>query len=119
MTHSRMLRRVLLIGTVLALGAACGGSPRDTDDKTEYSVSARQNYETGMQKLDDEDWAEAAKYFTFVKARFPYSKYAVLAELRIADTLFGAGAYLEAIDGYKLFIKFHPTHVMVSTGYAP
>ena len=41
-----------------------------------------------------------------------------MAELRLADAEFGAKQYLQAIDGYKLFIKFHPTHDMVINGYA-
>src|SRR5262249_46025490 len=82
------------------------------------SVSASENYDRGMKKLEDEEYLEASKYFAFVKARFPYSKFAVLSELRLADTDFGGGAYLQAIDGYKLFIKFHPTHEMVANGYA-
>lgn len=109
----------LSVGSVGASGlAGCGGSARDSGGKVEYSVSARQNYERGMRRLKDEDHAEAAKLFAFVKARFPYSKYAVLAELRLADTLFASGAYLEAIDAYRLFIRFHPTHEMVANGYA-
>ena len=105
--------------TSLVIGlAACGGSARDEESPAEYSVSARQNYEKGMAKLEEEEWGDAAKFFSFVKARFPYSKFAVLAELRLSDALFGAEAYLEAVDGYKLFIKFHPTHDMVTSGYA-
>ena len=42
----------------------------------------------------------------------------MLAELRLADAEFGAEQYLEAIDCYRLFIKFHPTHEMVANGYA-
>ena len=112
--------KLRILAALLPFAAlACGGSVREGEGaNVEYSVSARQNYEKGMSELEDEDWAEAAKYFAFVKARFPYSKYAVLAELRLADTLLGAGGYLEAIDAYKLFIKFHPTHEMVTTGYA-
>jgi outer membrane protein assembly factor BamD len=71
-----------------------------------------------MKSLENDEWVDAAKYFTFVKARFPYSKFAVLADLRIGDAAFGAGAYLEGIDIYKQFIKFHPTHEMVENGYA-
>ncbi|MBI4508469.1 MAG: outer membrane protein assembly factor BamD [Deltaproteobacteria bacterium] len=97
---------------------ACGGSARESGGRVEYSVSAQNNYERGMKKLEEEDWVEAAKYFSFVKARFPYSKFAVLAELRLADTSFQSGSYLEAIDAYKLFIKYHPTHEMVENGYA-
>jgi outer membrane protein assembly factor BamD len=95
---------------------ACGGS-RATG-KVDYSVTAKQNYEKGLKELSEKDWIAAAKYFSFVKARFPYSKFAVLAELRMADAEFGAGHYLQAIDSYKLYGKFHPTHEMVTNGYA-
>ena len=104
-----------ILGLLLA---ACGGSAREAGGSVEYSVSAQQNYERGMQLLDDGEYVDAVKYFTFVKARFPYSKFAVLADLRIADSAFAAESYLEAIDAYKLFIKFHPTHEMVENGYA-
>jgi outer membrane protein assembly factor BamD len=83
-----------------------------------YSVSAQKNYEKGMDSIKNKEWGAAAKYFSFIKSRFPYSKYAVLSELRLADAEFGAEDYLEAIDSYKLFIKFHPTHEMVVNGYA-
>ncbi len=110
------MKRALLLVLVLASGlAACGGGKGS--GKVDYSVSAQQNYERGLKELDDEDWIAAAKYFSFIKARFPYSKYAVLAELRLADAEYGADHYLQAIDGYKQFIKFHPSHEMVRRGY--
>jgi outer membrane protein assembly factor BamD len=112
----RIFAHTLLLALVLL--PACGGSEAESGDRVEYSASASKNYQLGMKKLGDEDRIESAKYFTFVKARFPYSKFAVLAELRLADTEFGAGSYTEAIDSYKLFIKFHPTHDMTSNGYA-
>ncbi len=93
-------------------GAARGGS------SLEYSVSALENYEKGRAALADEEWIEAAKFFTFVKARFPYSKYAAVAELGLADVSFESGAHLEAIDAYQQFIKLHPTHERTSDGYA-
>jgi outer membrane protein assembly factor BamD len=101
---------------VLAIAASCGG--KSTGGAVDYSVSAQKNYEKGMQSLTDKDWLAAAKYFSFIKSRFPYSKYAVLSELRLADAQFGAEEYLEAIDSYRLFIKFHPTNEMVANGYA-
>jgi len=116
-----MLRSLLLpLLCASLLGAtACAGSARDASGgSVEYSVSAKQNYDKGMKALENDEWLDAAKYFAFVKARFPYSKFAVLADLRIADAAFGAGSHLEAIDSYKQFIKFHPTHEMVENGYA-
>jgi outer membrane protein assembly factor BamD len=101
---------------VLALAvAACGG--KSGAASVDYSVSAQKNYDKGMKELDRQDWIAASKYFGFIKSRFPYSKYAVLAELRLADAEFGAEQYLEAIDSYRLFLKFHPTHEMVANGY--
>jgi outer membrane protein assembly factor BamD len=113
-----MISKKLLLVIALACmaGAACGG--KSGGGAVDYSVSAQKNYEKGLKELEDKDWIAAAKYFGFIKTRFPYSKYAVLAELRLADAEFGAEQYLEAIDSYRLFIKFHPTHEMVANGYA-
>jgi outer membrane protein assembly factor BamD len=97
--------------------AACGGKSGGAG-AVDYSVSAQRNYEKGLKELEDKDWLAASKYFSFIKSRFPYSKYAVLAELRLADAEFGAEQYVEAIDSYRLFMKFHPTHEMVANGYA-
>lgn len=110
-----MRSAVLALLVSLASVAGCGGKSTGAVD---YSVSAQRNYEKGLKELEDRDWVAAAKYFGFIKSRFPYSKYAVLAEIRLADAEFGAGQYLEAIDSYKLFIKFHPTHELVVNGYA-
>ncbi|HLU67045.1 MAG TPA: outer membrane protein assembly factor BamD, partial [Kofleriaceae bacterium] len=110
------MNRALLLVLLLALLPACGGG--SGSGEVDYSVSAQQNYERGVERLEKEDWIAAAKYFSFIKARFPYSKYAVLAELRMADAEFGAGHYLQAIDAFKQFIKFHPSHEMVKNGYA-
>ena len=111
---------LLVVGVAMLSGLAglpaCGG--KSGSGAVEYSVSAQKNYDRGVKELENKDWIGASKYFGFIKTRFPYSKYAVLAELRLADAEFGAEQYLEAIDSYRLFIKFHPTHEMVSNGYA-
>jgi len=70
-----------------------------------------------MAELKDEDYAEAQKYFQFVKQKYPFSKYAVLAELALADSHFERGNYTEAIESYKTFARLHPTHDKVEDGY--
>lgn len=108
---------IAAVAVIACLGAAgCGA--KSNAGAVDYSVSAQKNYEKGLKELESKDWLAASKYFGFIKTRFPYSKYAVLAELRIADAEFGAEQYIEAIDSYRLFIKFHPTHEMVANGYA-
>jgi outer membrane protein assembly factor BamD len=101
---------------IAALASGCGGARGAAS--VEYSVSAQRNYEKGMDALQAEDWLAAAKYFAFIKSRFPYSKFAVLSELRIADAELGAEEFADAIDHYRVFIRLHPTHEMVSNGYA-
>ena len=111
-----MLRPLLLVFALACAAFGCGA--KSGTASVDYSVSAQKNYEKGQKELERQDWVAASKYFGFIKSRFPYSKYAVLAELRLADAEFGAEQYLEAIDSYRLFIKFHPTHEMVANGYA-
>lgn len=107
-----------ITASFLFLGVLPGCGASAATGKVDYSVTAQQNYDKGLKELEQKDWIAAAKYYQFIKARFPYSKYAVLSELRMADAEFGAGHYLAAIDSYKVFIKFHPTHDMVTNGYA-
>jgi outer membrane protein assembly factor BamD len=102
---------------LLVVGLAACGAKSTSSTSVEYSVSAQKNYEKGLTQLEKKEWVAASKYFGFIKSRFPYSKYAVLAELRLADAEYGAEQYLEAIDSYRLFQKFHPTHEMVANGY--
>jgi outer membrane protein assembly factor BamD len=96
--------------------AGCATSDEATKPVT-YSLTAKQNYEKGLAELKNEDYAEAAKYFQFVKQKYPFSKYAVLAELALADSQFDRGNFSEAIDSYKAFGRLHPTHDKVEDGY--
>ena len=114
----RSLRKVLNLFSLLAVVSAMGCGGPVNPGKATYEITARQNYDKGVLELAEEDWIAAKKYFAFVKARFPYSKYAVSAELGIADAEFGSASYIQAIEAYRLFVKFHPTHEKVQNGYA-
>src|SRR3954470_6189044 len=106
---------IATITTVLAVGAGCATS--DEGKAVTYSLTAKQNYDKGTTELKDENYQEATRYFSFVRQKFPFSKYAVLAELALADTQFERGNYQEAIDAYKNFLRLHPTHEKVEDGY--
>jgi len=85
--------------------------------KVSYMETARSNFKKGAQELKDENYLDAVKFFQYVKNKFPFSRYSTLAELRIADAYFAQQKYLEAINAYKLFLKFHPIHPEVKSGY--
>jgi outer membrane protein assembly factor BamD len=110
--------RVAALALLAAAAAtsACATSEEATKPIT-YSLTAKQNYEKGIAELKDENYPEAQKYFQFVKQKYPFSKFAVLAELAIADSHFERGNYTEAIDAYKAFARLHPTHEKVEDGY--
>jgi outer membrane protein assembly factor BamD len=110
--------RILALLALLVVAAGSAGCGDDKGKTVKYQLTAKQNYEKGLKELKDENFAEAIKYFTFVKTRFPFSRFATLAELRIGDTHLARGRYVEAIDAYRQFVKFHPTHEMTENGYA-
>jgi outer membrane protein assembly factor BamD len=111
-----MLAAAFLSAPVL-VASGCA-STEDATKPITYSLTAKQNYEKGLAELKDENYPEALKYFQFVRSKFPFSKFAVLAELAVADTQFARGNYTEAVDSYKQFIRLHPTHDRVVDGYA-
>ncbi len=55
-------------------------------------------------------WALAVETFREIRDRFPDSRYAVWAELKMADCKFWAKEYQEAVVLYQEFVKLHPTH---------
>jgi outer membrane protein assembly factor BamD len=96
---------------VLALGlAACGGSRVSVAGDVKYAKSAEENFKGGEEELRHGNYAEATKLFEHVRTKFPFSRYAALSELRLADVKFDQGRWTEAADAYKEFVKLHPTH---------
>ena len=115
----RLASQVAVAGLMVPALVLTGGCA-STDDEggaVTYSLTAKQNYEKGLEELKDENYPEATRFFSFVRQKFPFSKYAVLAELALADTQFARGAYQESIDAYKTFVRLHPTHEKVEDGY--
>jgi outer membrane protein assembly factor BamD len=98
------------LAPLLCLTAACGGSYVSWTGEPIYQPTPEENYKAGESQLKDDNYIEATKFFEHVKNKFPYSKYAALSELRIADAKFDQDKFLEAAEAYKSFVKLHPTH---------
>jgi outer membrane protein assembly factor BamD len=109
----RIVCKILLLSCLLL--PACATS--DDGKPINFSLTAKQNYDKGLAELKEENYSEALRYFTYVKQKFPFSKYAALAELAAADTEFERGTYQESIDAYKSFLRLHPKHEKVEEGY--
>lgn len=115
-----MQPRTVVAALLVAFGSfACAESASNffRTTPTFYS-SAQQNYERGARELKAKNWLTAEAYFKHVRSTFGFSKWATLSELGLADADFGQEKYMEAIDGYKAFIKAHPGNEHVQDGYA-
>ena len=95
----------VLLTVTLLHGCALTGStdPKSKDD-------AEVLYNDAMEDLHDGLFPEAIKGFSSVRTRHPYSNFARLAMLRIADANRERGQYEQAVDGYRNFQKYYPNH---------
>ena len=107
MPHVRLALRPLLLAVgLVAASSGCGSAPVDMT----YADSARQAYDEAMEYFEDEDYLEAVKRLTTVKNKYAYSKYAALAEIRVADAYYEQEKWAEAIDAYRTFAQSRPNH---------
>ncbi len=104
-----MRRTVLLAAAILAL-AGCKTKHVSITGHLKFANDAEGDYKAGVELLEDKTYPEAEKFFERVKTKYPFSKWAPLAELRLADSKFGQELYPEAAEAYKQFVQLHPTH---------
>jgi outer membrane protein assembly factor BamD len=62
----------------------------------------------GAEAFEKGRYEQAKEAFQKLKDRYPYSKYAVTAELRMADSMYEKKDYDEAYDAYDEFERLHP-----------
>ena len=74
----------------------------------EKEKSPEELMEEGTKHMDKGRYKSASDAFQNLKDRYPYSKYAVLAELKMADALFFTPEYDLAFDAYDEFERLHP-----------
>ncbi|HJB66345.1 MAG TPA: outer membrane protein assembly factor BamD [Candidatus Mailhella merdavium] len=67
-------------------------------------------YENGNDAMRAGEYAKAAESYARIKDDYPFSPYAVEAELSLADAYFLNKKYWEAADAYGEFETLHPRH---------
>lgn len=106
-------RALLLLTSALVVPASLATSGCVADQKApqsalEYAENARAKYEQGVRALEAENWEGATETFNELKKKYGYSRYARLAELRLADANLSQDKYAEAVSGYKSFVHDYP-----------
>jgi outer membrane protein assembly factor BamD len=72
-----------------------------------YTDDARAAYNEALRSFNNKDWEDARALFGEVKKLFAYSKYARMAELRLADIEFEQEKFSEAVSAYREFVINH------------
>jgi outer membrane protein assembly factor BamD len=104
-----LLKKSFFILILLVLNlflSACTTEEKKTDT-AESTFALAQEYEK------DERFDEAIRKYTEVKNKFPYSQFAVKAELAIADVYFTEESFGEAQINYQTFRELHPKHAQI------
>jgi outer membrane protein assembly factor BamD len=106
----RFTALALTVGVAASALGGCTSKNVTFTGQLKYRQTAEENYQAGLEERKDENWIEAVKFFEYVKTKYPYSKFAALSELRLADVKYDMGRYLEAADAYQQFVQLRPTH---------
>lgn len=80
------------------------------EHKGTYLESVKLNFEAGEDALKAGEYDKAISYFQFVRSKYPFSKYAALSDLKIADAKFAQKKWLDAASAYEVFVRLHPRH---------
>ncbi|MCC6873216.1 MAG: outer membrane protein assembly factor BamD [Sandaracinaceae bacterium] len=96
---------------LLVLCTACGGG--QAARSLSYGENARRAYENAFQAYEDRDCMTAEPLFRRIQTDYPYSRYAALAELRLADCALLQSHFTEAIRAYRSFVRHRPAHAEV------
>ena len=76
--------------------------------ETNEEKTAQELVSDGMDQFNSEDYKESIESFEKLKDWYPFSKFAILAELKIADANYNIKEYEEAVASYEEFESLHP-----------
>lgn len=98
-----MKRTLLLIVISCLVMTGCGWWQKSSDEKP-AEVLANE----GMDSFREGKYMDAILSFEKLKDWYPFSKYAILAELKIADAQYNLEQYEDAVFSYEDFESLHP-----------
>ena len=104
------LRTFIFVSVLIFLLSGCTyfGIGGGTSEKSPEELMRK-----GMIEFEDGDYSYAVEAFQKIKDRYPYSKFAVQAELKMADALFKRKEFEQALEAYIEFEKLHPKNVSI------
>ncbi len=108
-----MKRRFWSTLAALPIAAQIACAHMDSSGTVNFAPDAETNYNLGLKSVEDRRYLDAMQFFEHIRYRHPYSSVAALADLAIADTYFAQDKFMEAVEGYRNFVKLRPHHPKV------
>ena len=105
---------MLLLAALAALASGCAEQKPATDPTLHYTENAKKAYDNALVAFFDHDWEYATQLMQEVKRKYGYSRYARLAELRLADIAYHQDKLAEAVGMYKSFVSDYPNDPEIS-----
>ena len=98
----KMKRIITLILILLFVFSGCAWF-KSKEEKTALDLAR-----DGMSQFNNEDYQDSIESFEKLRDWYPFSKYVILAELKIADAYYHIENYEEAVAAYESFESLHP-----------
>jgi outer membrane protein assembly factor BamD len=109
MPRARTFRvAALAVTALLPLLAGCGSS--DDQEKDVPAGPVEELYNNGVDALNAKRWSSATDQFNAVEQNYPYSSWAVNAQLMQGYSQYLQNKYTDAIGTLDRFIQLHPAH---------
>jgi outer membrane protein assembly factor BamD len=103
-----LVKYILFFTCLIFFFNGCFGKKDPKPDQTRHEVLL----EKGLEGLRSGDYVRSLTLLKSVKDRYPYTKSAITAHLKLADTYFELDEFDDAFDLYDEFVKFHPKDPM-------
>ncbi len=116
MSQGKEMKRLIAFGVIILLiGTGCSSLKKTWNAIIggDDTGTAQELAWDGMDAYEDGNYREAIENFQTLKDWYPFSKYAILAELKIADAHYHLQEYDEAIFAYEEFENLHPRNEAV------
>ena len=99
--NTSLTRILLLIG--ISLLSSCSSAPVTEGDPA-------QMFKEAEEEIQNDHYLLATERLKSIKNKFPYSQFAPLAQLRLADVYFLQDSFAEAAAAYEAFRDLYPKH---------
>lgn len=97
-----MKQLLIILSLVLLLSPGCAWFQTE-DNMNAYELAIK-----GMEEFNSQRYNGAIESFEKLRDWYPFSKYAILAELKVADAHYQLQHYEDAVYAYEEFENLHP-----------